>query len=145
MRTAILLFPLLFSFGCAAQPLGPTVAVMPTAGKDFALFQSEQGQCKQFANRETAGGADRANLRQLGTAAIGTVLGGGLGAAIGEGRGAAIGAVTGALGGTALGAGPAMQAGNDLQRRYDIAYTQCMATYGNQVPGQAQVASLPPR
>ena len=40
MRTAILLFPLLFSFGCAAQPLGPTVAVMPTAGKDFALFQS---------------------------------------------------------------------------------------------------------
>ena len=141
MRNRMLLIPLLAISACAAQPTGPTVAVMPAPGKTMAEFQGEQSQCKQFANQETAGAADQANFRQIGTAAIGTVLGGGLGAAIGQGRGAAIGAATGALGGTVLGAGPAAQAGQGVQYRYDVAYTQCMATYGNQVPGQPRVAS----
>jgi hypothetical protein len=42
-----------------------------------------------------------------------------------------IGAATGALGGTLLGAGPASREGNTLQRRYDIAYAQCMTSHGN--------------
>ena len=130
---------------CAAQPMGPTAAVMPAPGRPFVVFQQEQAQCRQFADQETAGGADQANLRQLGTAALGTVLGGGLGAAIGNGRGAAIGAAAGVLGGTALGAGPAVQTGRALQYRYDLAYMQCMAAHGNQLPGQARIAALPPR
>jgi len=133
---AILLIPLLLE-ACAAQPMGPTVMVMPAQNKPFDVFQGDQALCKQFADGQVAGGAQQANNNQVGTAVIGTLLGAGLGAAIGGGRGAAIGAGAGALGGTAVGAGPAGQAQYSLQQRYDMAYVQCMYTRGNQVPGYA--------
>ncbi len=85
---------------------------------------------------------------QVGTAVIGTLLGAGLGAAVGGGRGAAIGAGAGALGGTLVGAGPSQQANYSLQQRYDLAYSQCMYTRGNQVPGYQPppgYASAPPQ
>jgi len=67
----------------------------------------------------------------------------GLGAAIGAasgnpGTGAAIGAGTGLLGGTAVGAGSGQAYGWEAQRRYDIAYQQCMYAKGNQIPGGEQ-------
>jgi hypothetical protein len=124
--------------GCAAPPLGPTVAVMPGPNKPFDVFQTDQAVCKQFAEQQV-GGAEAAN--QAGTnqaligAGVGTLLGAGLGAAVGGGRGAAIGAGAGALGGTAVGASQAERTGMSIQRRYDIAYQQCMYSRGNQVPG----------
>ena len=121
--------------GCAQPPLGPTVAVMPAANKPFPVFQQEDGYCRQFAQQQTAGTAEAANNSQVGTAIIGTVLGAGLGAAIGGGRGAAIGAGAGALGGTAVGANQAERGTYSAQQRYNIAYTQCMYSYGNQVQG----------
>jgi hypothetical protein len=51
------------------------------------------------------------------------------------GTGAAIGAGTGLLGGAAVGANADQAAGWNAQRRYDIAYQQCMYAKGNQVPG----------
>lgn len=129
--------------GCAAPPLGPSVAVMPGPNKPFDVFQTDQAVCRQFAEQQV-GGAQAAN--QTGTnqavtgAAVGTLLGAGLGAAIGAaggnaGRGAAIGAGAGAVGGTAVGASQAQNTQYTLQQRYDIAYQQCMYSRGNQVPG----------
>ena len=126
---------LLLVGACTTPPLGPTVAVMPAPGKPFDVFQADQAICRQFADSQVAGGAQQANNQQVGTAVVGTLLGAGLGAAIGGGRGAAIGAGSGALAGTVVGAGPANQAQGSLQYRYDIAYSQCMFSRGNQVPG----------
>jgi uncharacterized protein YcfJ len=136
--------------GCAAPPMGPTVAVMPGPNKPFEAFQTDQAVCKQFAEQQV-GGPNAAN--QTGTnqaligAGVGTLLGAGLGAALGGGQGAAIGAGAGALGGTAIGASNAEKTGMSLQRRYDIAYEQCMYSRGNQVPGYVQpapAAAAPP-
>jgi YmgG-like glycine-zipper protein len=132
--SAALLAPMLLLSACASEPLGPTVGVMPAPGKPFDVFQGDQAVCKQFAADQVRGGAQDTNNRQVGTAVVGTLLGAGLGAAIGGGRGAAIGAGAGALGGTAVGAGPAQGAQYSLQQRYDLAYSQCMYSRGNQVP-----------
>jgi hypothetical protein len=135
---AISLVALTALSGCAAPPLGPTVAVMPGPNKPFDVFQTDQAVCRQFAEQQV-GGAEAAN--QTGTnqaligAGVGTLLGAGLGAAVGGGRGAAIGAGAGAIGGTAVGASQAQQTGMSIQQRYDIAYQQCMYSRGNQVPG----------
>ena len=136
LRTATAaLTALLLLEGCVQQPLGPSVQVMPAPGKPFDAFQQDQAQCKQYADQQTAGGAQQANNQQLLTAGVGTVLGAGLGAAIGGGRGAAIGAGAGAVTGTAYGAGPSQYAQMSLQQRYNSAYSQCMYAHGDQVPG----------
>jgi uncharacterized protein YcfJ len=137
---AALLASLALVTACTTQPMGPTVGVMPAPGKPFDVFQTDQAVCKQFADSQVAGGAQQANNMQVGTAVVGTLLGAGLGAAIGGGQGAAIGAGAGALGGTAVGAGPAAQAQYSLQQRYDLAYSQCMYSHGNQVPGYVPAA-----
>ncbi len=137
--------PMLLLAACASEPLGPTVGAMPQPGKSFDVFQGDQALCKQFASGEVQGGAQQANNQQVGIGLVGTLLGAGLGAAIGGGRGAAIGAGAGALGGTAVGAGPSQNAQNSLQQRYNMAYSQCMYSRGNQVAGyQSSVAPPPP-
>lgn len=135
-------FPLVA--GCASQPMGPTVTVMPAPNKPFAVFQEDQAVCKQYAEQQVAGGASQANTQQIGTAVVGTALGAGFGAAIGGGQGAAVGAGTGAIAGTAIGAGQAQQTQLSLQQRYDIGYEQCMYAKGNQVPGFQPAAPPPP-
>jgi len=130
--------------GCVAQPTGPTVNVMPAPNKPFAVFEQDQAACKQYADQQVAGGAEQANEREVGTAAVGTVLGAGIGAAVGGGRGAAVGAGTGAIAGTAIGAAPAQRAQWTLQQRYDMAYEQCMYAKGNQVPGFQPAMPPPP-
>jgi hypothetical protein len=130
--------------GCVQQPLGPSVAVMPSPNKPFEVFQQDQYVCTQWANSQVAGQAQDANNRAFGTAVIGTILGAGLGAAIGGGSGAAIGAASGALGGTVVSAGPSGGAQYDIQQRYDIAYSQCMYSKGNQVPGYSFHEAPPP-
>jgi uncharacterized protein YcfJ len=134
--------------GCAQAPLGPTVAVMPGSNKPFDVFQTDQAVCRQFAEQQVGGAqaaqATQTNQTLIGTG-VGTVLGAGLGAAIGGGRGAAIGAGAGALGGTAVGASQAQETGLGVQRRYDIAYSQCMYSRGNKVPGYAAAPTRAPR
>jgi outer membrane protein OmpA-like peptidoglycan-associated protein len=121
--------------GCATQPLGPSVVVMPAANKPFEVFQQDQAVCTQYASQQVGGAAQEANSKAVGTAVVGTLLGAGLGAAVGGGQGAAVGAASGAVVGTAIGANGAAYSQYSLQQRYDIAYSQCMYAKGNQLPG----------
>jgi len=120
---------------------------LPSSGKDFTRFQREDRFCQQTA-AESLGLVDpqaASGQAALGSAALGTAVGAAAGALIGAasgnlGTGAAIGAGAGLLGGSALGAGAAQNTRFGLQDRYDIVYSQCMASYGNQVqPVQVQV------
>jgi uncharacterized protein YcfJ len=129
--------------GCVSQPMGPSVAVMPAPNKPFEVFQQDQAVCEQWAGQQVSGEAQDANNSAVGTAVIGTILGAGLGAAIGGGSGAAIGAASGAVGGTIVGSGPAGAAQYGIQQHYDIAYSQCMYSKGNQVPGYTN-SNVPP-
>lgn len=126
--------------GCASEPMGPTAKVMPAPGKPFEVFAQDQAACKDFANGQTNGGATIANLKQFGTAAVSTALGGGLGAALSGGRGAQIGgAMGGVAGGGLAGRGSSVDQ-KGLQSQYDLAYSQCMYAHGNQVAGAAPTA-----
>jgi len=79
-----------------------------------------------------------------GAAAIGAGLGLALGAATGDGHTATAGAVAGGAVGATIGAGMSDQANYSIQRRYDIAYAQCMYSKGNQVPGFARPRAVSP-
>src|SRR5512135_1814797 len=123
--------------GCATLPTGPSVMVLPTAGKPFEQFQTEDASCRQWAGQQIGlSPQETANQNTAVGAIAGTALGAALGAAIGAatggaGVGAAIGAASGLLGGTAVGANAGQAYGWEAQRRYDIAYKQCMYAYGN--------------
>lgn len=129
--------------GCATMPPGPSVMVMPPPGKPFEVFKADDASCRQWAETQSGWQANETvNQNLAGGAAIGTVLGTGLGAIIGSaygnvGAGAAIGAASGLALGVAGASGPAQAAGYEVQRRYDIAYQQCMYSKGNQISNTA--------
>jgi uncharacterized protein YcfJ len=130
---------------CAATPLGPTVQVMPGPGKSFDTFQADQAGCKNYAADQVRGQAEAANQNAVGAALLTTALGAGLGAAAGgaagnAGAGAAIGAAAGAGTGAAIGANGNANAQYSIQQQYDAAFSQCMYSKGDQVPGYAPVA-----
>jgi uncharacterized protein YcfJ len=129
---------------CATQPIGPTVQVMPAPNKPFNVFADDEVVCKQYAQGQISGAVDQANTNAVGGALLGTVLGAGLGAAIGGGRGAAIGAGAGALVGTGAGVSSSEYRQLPIQQRYNIAYSQCMYSRGNQVPGFQPAYAPPP-
>jgi hypothetical protein len=137
----LLLLALVALSGCATIPTGPSVMVLPGPGKPFEVFQSDDAACRQWASQQVGAQPGESAGKTLASgAAIGTMLGAGLGAAIGAasgqfGAGLGIGAASGALVGTAAAVGPASGAQWEVQRRYDIAYMQCMYSKGNQVPG----------
>jgi hypothetical protein len=126
--------------GCASVPTGPSVMVMPGTGKSFETFQTDDAVCRQWAGQQIGTTPGKAATEStVGGAAIGTLVGAAAGAALGAAAGnpavgAAAGAGVGLLGGTAVGAGRAEAYGGSVQRRYDMAYTQCMYAKGNQVP-----------
>jgi len=130
---------------CATQPIGPTVQVMPAPGKPFDKFAQEEEGCKAYASGQIAGAVQNANNNALAAGVLTTALGAGLGAAVGGGNGAAVGASSGAVVGTGVGADSSAAAQATIQQRYDVAYSQCMYSHGNQVPGfePAPVAAAP--
>jgi len=145
---------LLIMGGCATMPTGPSVQVLPAPGKPFDVFQSEDNTCRQWAQQSIGGTSPQqvANQNTATGAAVGTAVGAGLGAAIGStsghaGAGALIGGVSGLLIGTSAGSQSGQMTAREAQRRYDIAYVQCMYSYGNQVPGYrpAVAATAPPQ
>jgi hypothetical protein len=143
-KRSVSIFLLLVLSGCATVPAGPSVMVLPAPGKPFEVFQSEDSNCKWWANQQGGLSAEHAvNQNTVSGAIVGTVIGAGLGAAIGAisgnpGMGAAIGAGSGVLGGTISGANAGQGYAWEAQRRYDIAYQQCMYAKGNQVAGSVQ-------
>ena len=154
-KRGLLLFSLAaVLMGCATMPTGPSVAVMPGPGKPFEVFQTDDAVCRQWAQQQIGGGSPSQTANQnLATGAIvGTAVGAAAGLALGSlsgnaGAGAAIGGATGLFAGTAMASGPAYDSQYALQRRYDIAYQQCMYAKGNVIPGAASrryYASPPP-
>jgi hypothetical protein len=137
----IALGTLILLAGCTQLPLGPSIAVMPAPGKPFDLFVGEEAQCRQYADQQVGISPQQATTNSTVTgAAVGTALGaaagGAIGAAVGHpGPGAAVGAGTGLLTGSAVGANVGYGDSWTIQRRYDIAYQQCMYAKGNQIPG----------
>ncbi|HJV66243.1 MAG TPA: YMGG-like glycine zipper-containing protein [Geomonas sp.] len=142
--------------GCATLPAGPSVTVLPAKGKSFEQFQTEDGSCRQWAERQLSVPVKETYEKSTATgAAAGTAVGAGVGALFGSasghtGAGAAIGAATGLLFGSAIGSDAGAASAREAQHRYDNAYVQCMYSYGNQIPGQhaaqraARAAAPPP-
>ncbi len=132
--------------GCASAPLGPTVAVMPAPNKPLEVFAAEEQQCRDYADRAVHGQTRASDDASVGKAVVGTAVGAVVGAAVGGREGAAVGAGGGLLVGSAAGAGHGSMSERQIQRRYDVAYLQCMYSFGNQIPGQyvTRQASPPP-
>ena len=151
MDKRTLLLPLaavLILSGCVTVPTGPSVMVLPGPQKSFDQFQSDGYTCQQFAQSLVAPDGQAAANNAAGAAVAATAIGAAAGAIIGSatgqaGAGAAIGAGTGLLWGGAAGGNAAYASSYDLQRRYDVAYMQCMYSRGNQLPGQVVVRRPP--
>lgn len=135
--TALFILIGLFSLSaCTSIPTGPSVLVLPGAGKTFDQFRSEDYRCRQYALTQI-GGATPSQVSVasgVGSAVTGTALGAAAGAAIGGGRGAAIGAGSGLVMGSMMGGEAAQASGYEAQSRYDMSYIQCMYSMGNRVP-----------
>jgi hypothetical protein len=143
-RKLVSVLLLLVLTGCATVPSGPSVMVFPAQGKPFDQFQSEDANCRWWASQQSGLSAqETVNQNTVSGAVVGTIIGAGLGAAIGAisgnpGMGAAVGAGSGLLGGTISGASAGQGYAWEAQRRYDIAYQQCMYAKGNQVGSSVQ-------
>src|SRR4051794_19724063 len=90
IRSTIVLGGALALGACTvAPPSGPSVAVMPAEGKDFARFQQEDGYCRQNASAAIGYGspAQAATGSAVGSAAVGTAVGAAAGALIGAAGG----------------------------------------------------------
>jgi hypothetical protein len=126
--------------GCATLPPGPSMMVLPGRSKSFEEFRADDGMCRDWAGQQTgANPGEVANRRAVRGAVVGSALGAAAGALIGAasydaGPGALIGAGAGLLLGTGGGTARGQWAAMELQRRYDISYTQCMYAKGNRVP-----------
>jgi len=116
--------------GCASQPLGPTIPVMPAQGKSMDAFQRDETYCEQYADDRASGRVKQADDRELRNGVIGAALGAGLGALAGNTKGAVAGGIIGGLIGSTSGAGYDQ---HHVQRTYDVAYGQCMTARGNDV------------
>jgi hypothetical protein len=142
-KQGLLIFPVAAMLaGCATMPAGPSVAVLPAPGKPFEVFQADDAVCRQWALQQIGGASpsQTANQNTATGAIVGTAVGAALGAAVGAATGnaaagAAIGGATGLVGGTAMGSNAGYASEYQLQRRYDIAYQQCMYAKGNVIPG----------
>ncbi|OBS09980.1 glycine zipper family protein [Acidihalobacter prosperus] len=150
-RITISLLPLVAAgllAGCATVPQAPTVAVMPGPGKPLDEFQRDDYFCRQYARQQVGVDPNAVAQQQvLSGAAVGGALGalGGLIMGGGDDPGLTRSmAGAGLLMGSAMGAGAAQQSQFSLQRRYNIAYMQCMYARGNAVPGYPRPRYVPP-
>jgi hypothetical protein len=135
IRVGTLILALAALAGCVSAPEGPRVAVMPTPGKPMSLFAAEESECRGYAAQAVGQPPNATGAQNLITsAAVGTALGAIVGAAAGGHGAAGTGAGWGLAAGTLFGTGLASDAQADTQRRYDIAYEQCMYAKGNQLP-----------
>jgi hypothetical protein len=133
-------FPLFAAFlfaGCATVPTGPDVAVMPGPGKTFEEFKADDHVCRDHAEHSLGTDPGRVGASDVAQGAgVGLAAGAGAGALLSGGRPGGIigGAVWGLILGSAVGAGNAGPEEREAQRRYDIAYEQCMTVKGNRIP-----------
>jgi hypothetical protein len=130
--------------GCTSMPSGPTVAVMPAATKPFEIFMQDDALCRSWASHSIGlPGHDAAAERMLGSTIAGIALGAAIGAAAGGHHGAGPGAAFGGAVGASQGSVLAQAESGSAQRRYDIAYLQCMYAQGNAVPVRGGYQAAP--
>jgi hypothetical protein len=135
IRVALLALPLALLAACAQMPNGPSVSVMPAPNKPLEVFNAEDLYCRDYSARSIGASTNAiAASNVAGAAAVGTVIGAAAGALIGGHNGAGAGAGVGLVAGSAVGLDNGAQAGMSAQRRYDIAYQQCMYSKGNILP-----------
>jgi len=147
----IFAFSSLSMVGCGQAPIGPTVQVMPAPGKPLDMYQQEFMKCKQYAFDMIGGqsAVDQVNNQAVTKTLIGVSVGALAGAATGQavegnaGPGAQVGAAGGLVAGTGVAAADTANANMTLQQMYDNAFSQCMYSKGNQVPGMAQPTPPP--
>ena len=123
--------------GCATMPTGPDVAVMPGPGKTLEQFQRDDRICRGHAERSLGTNPGQAGADSMAEGAgVGAGVGAATGAAFSGGRPEGIvgGAIWGLILGSAVGASNAEPSEREAQRRYDIAYEQCMSAKGNRIP-----------
>lgn len=137
MKRALLLIGFFLLAGCATPPpSGPSVMVLPGSGKSFDQFRYDDYECRQYSSTQTGGTtAQEASVNSgVKSAAIGTAVGAAAGGLMGGNSGAGVGAGVGLAAGALAGTGAAESSAYSLQRRYDIAYQQCMYAKGHQIP-----------
>jgi uncharacterized protein YcfJ len=121
---------------CAQVPVGPTVAVMPSANKPFEVFVQDDQLCRGWAAHSIGQpGNDLAAQQLVGSTVAGAAIGALAGAAVGGHGSAGAGAAAGTLVGATAGANQSAGTTWRSQRSYDIAYQQCMYSRGNVLPG----------
>jgi hypothetical protein len=140
------LIALLTLAACTTIPSGPGVMVLPGTGKNFDQFRLDDGECRQFSSAQIGGNTPGQAATDSGikSAAVGTLIGAAAGAAMGGGQGAAVGAGVGLAGGALAGTAAADSSSYGLQRRYDVAYTQCMYAKGHKVPVSGRFVTSEP-
>jgi len=121
--------------------------MMPAPGKPFEQFSADDQYCRRYAEQSIGLAPSDAGARNFAaSAAVGTAIGAVAGAAMGGNHeGAEKGAALGLLTGAAVGARQGALASREMQRRYDIAYQQCMTGKGNPLPGYGAPAPATPR
>ena len=117
---------------CVTPPMGPMIPARPGDGKSMQEFSQDDDFCQDYASNKVAGRVNKANDEEVRRGLIGTIIGAAVGGAIGNTRGAVIGGTAGAVVGSNSGHGYDQYG---VQREYDLAYAQCMASRGNDVPG----------
>ena len=136
---------LLILGACATMPNGPSVMALPGTGKSFDQFRADDADCRQFALSQIGGAS--ANQAAVASGVTSAAIGAGIGALAGAAMGGhdSAGAGMGLLAGSAIGASSGQASGYEAQRRYDIAYVQCMYAKGDRVPvsGQMTPGSAP--
>ncbi len=134
-RAALLVVAASLLVACAQMPAGPSVAVMPAPNKPFDVFVQEDQLCRGWASHSIGVPGHEAQAdRVLSSAVAGAVIGAIAGAMVGGDRNIGAGAAMGTAIGASAGAGQSAQSTWAAQRRYDIAYQQCMYSKGNLVP-----------
>lgn len=139
----LIALPVLALAACTTIPSGPSEYALPGTGRSFDQFRADDGDCRSYANAQIgAKDPNQAGAESTAkSAALGAGIGAVAGAAIGNssrsaGAGAGMGLIVGALAG--IGAGDTSSWA--LQRRYDVAYKQCMYSKGHKVPVRGNMA-----
>jgi hypothetical protein len=117
------------------MPTGPSVAVMPAPNKPFEVFMQEEQLCRGWAAHSIGlEGNDAAANTMLRSTVTGAAIGAIAGAMVGGDRNVGAGAAMGTVVGATAGANQSNVTVWNAQRRYDVAYQQCMYSKGNLVP-----------
>jgi hypothetical protein len=123
--------------GCATPPpSGPSVMVLPGTSKTFDQFRFDDHECRQYAGTQLGGQTPEqaSSSSAAKSAAVGTAVGAAAGGLMAGNSGAGVGAGMGLAVGALAGLDASSSSSYSLQRRFDIAYQQCMYAKGHQIP-----------